>query len=115
MLAGDGGQHIIRPASCSPSRTHLGDTVLEVPISAMLILSNATRAAAVGRIAETAIGTAVGLAAGFVFTSPRLQPAEEAVEDLCRRLSDLLTAMADGLAVGAAWTRRVPGWHRPGP
>ena len=80
---------------------HLGDAVLEVPISAMLILSNATRAAAVGRIAETAIGTAVGLAAGFVFTSPRLQPAEEAVEDLCRRLSDLLIAMADGLAGGA--------------
>ena len=47
---------------------HLGDAVLEVPISAMLILSNATRAAAVGRIAETAIGAAAGLAAGFVFT-----------------------------------------------
>ncbi len=77
---------------------HLGDAVLEVPISAMLILSNATRAAAVGRIAETAIGTTAGLAAVFVFSSPRLQSAEEAVEDLCRRLSDLLTAMADGLA-----------------
>ena len=43
------------------SALHLGDAVLEVPFSAMLILSNATRAAAVGRIAETAIGTARGL------------------------------------------------------
>jgi uncharacterized membrane protein YgaE (UPF0421/DUF939 family) len=82
------------------SALHLGDAVLEVPVSAMLTLSNATRAAAVGRIVETAIGTAAGLAAGFVFTRPRLQPAEEAIEDLCRKLSDLLTAMADGLATG---------------
>ena len=84
------------------SALHLGEAVLEVPVSAMLILSNATRAAAVGRIAETAIGTAAGLIAGFVFTRPRLQPAEEAIEDLCRKLSGLLTAMADGLAAGSA-------------
>src|SRR6267378_1237223 len=84
------------------SALHLGDAVLEVPVSAMFILSNATRAAAVGRIAETAIGTAAGLIAGFVFTRPRLQPAEEAIEDLCRKLSGLLTAMADGLAAGSA-------------
>src|SRR6202021_2727439 len=84
------------------SALHLGDAILEVPISAMLILSDATRAAAVGRIAETAIGTAAGLIAGFVFTTPRLQPAEEAIEDLCRKLSGLLTAMADGLAAGSA-------------
>ena len=84
------------------SALHLGDAVLEVPVSAMFILSNATRAAAVGRIAETAIGTATGLIAGFVFTRPRLQPAEEAIEDLCRKLSGLLTTMADGLSAGSA-------------
>ena len=83
------------------SALHLGDAVLEVPVSAMLILSNATRAAAVGRIAETAIGTATGLIAGFVFTRPRLQPAEEAIEDLCRKLSGLLTTIADELAAGS--------------
>jgi len=54
------------------------------------------------RIVETAIGTAAGLIAGFVFTRPRVQPAEEAIEDLCRKLSGLLTAMADGLAAGSA-------------
>lgn len=84
------------------SALHLGDAVLEVPVSAMLILSNATRTAAVGRIAETAIGTAAGLIAGFVFTRLRLQPAEEAIEDLCRKLSGLLATMADGLAAGSA-------------
>ena len=93
------------------SALHLGDAVLEVPVSAMLILSNATRAAAVGRIAETAIGTAAGLIAGFVFIRPRLQPAEEAIEDLCRKLSALLTAlltaMADGLAAPGCRPRRT--------
>ena len=42
---------------------HLGDSILEVPISAMLILSVAgTRAAATGRIIETLVGAAAGLA-----------------------------------------------------
>lgn len=76
---------------------HLGDNTLEVPISAMLILSGDTKAAATGRIVDTFIGTAAGLVAGFVFTSPQVQPAEEAIEDLCRKMSDLLARMAAGL------------------
>jgi uncharacterized membrane protein YgaE (UPF0421/DUF939 family) len=76
---------------------HLGDTALEVPISAMLILSSTGRAAATGRIVETFIGTAAGLVAGFVLTSPQVQPAEEAIEDLCRKMADLLDRMAAGL------------------
>ena len=40
---------------------HLGDNTLEVPISAMLILSGDTKAAATGRIVDTFIGTAAGL------------------------------------------------------
>jgi hypothetical protein len=45
----------------------LGDAILEVPISAMLILSvTAAKTAATGRIIETLIGAAAGLAAGFV-------------------------------------------------
>jgi uncharacterized membrane protein YccC len=79
---------------------HLGDNTLEVPISAMLILSGDTRAAATGRIVDTFIGTAAGLLAGFVFTSPQVQPAEEAIEDLCRKMSDLLARMAAGLIEG---------------
>src|ERR1700753_2667889 len=70
---------------------HLGDHVLEVPISAMLILSSVgTRAAATGRVVETFIGTAAGLAAGFVLAAPKVQPAEEAVQDLCSIIDRLL-------------------------
>jgi uncharacterized membrane protein YgaE (UPF0421/DUF939 family) len=80
---------------------HLHEEVLEVPISAMLIMSVGTRSAATGRIVETFIGTAAGLVAGFVLTSPRVQPAEEAIEDLCRTLADLLDRMAAGLGSGS--------------
>jgi uncharacterized membrane protein YgaE (UPF0421/DUF939 family) len=80
---------------------HLGDNILEVPISAMLILSGSSRAAATGRIVETAIGTAAGLVAGFLLTSPQVQPAEEAIEDLSRKMADLLDRMASGLTDGS--------------
>ena len=80
---------------------HLHEDVLEVPISAMLILSVGTRSAATGRIIETAIGTAAGLVAGFVLTSPRVEPAEEAIEELCRTMADLLERMAAGLGSGS--------------
>ena len=79
---------------------HLREEVLEVPISAMLIMSVGTRSAATGRIVETFIGTAAGLVAGFVLTSPRVQPAEEAIEELCRMMADLLDRMAAGLRAG---------------
>ena len=79
---------------------HLREEVLEVPISAMLILSVGTRSAATGRIVETFIGTAAGLVAGFVLTSPRVQPAEEAIEELCGTMAGLLDQMAAGLRAG---------------
>jgi hypothetical protein len=63
-------------------------------------MSVGTRSAATGRIVETFIGTAAGLVAGFVLTSPRVQPAEEAIEDLCRMMADLLDRMAAGLGSG---------------
>ena len=79
---------------------HLGEEVLEVPISAMLIMSVGARSAATGRIVETFIGTAAGLVAGFVLTSPRVQPAEEAIEELCGTMAGLLDQMAAGLRAG---------------
>ena len=79
---------------------HLGDNTLEVPFSAMLILSGDTKAAATGRIVDTFIGTAAGLVAGFVFTSPQVQPAEEAIEELCGTMAGLLDQMAAGLRAG---------------
>jgi uncharacterized membrane protein YgaE (UPF0421/DUF939 family) len=88
---------------------HLGDTVLEVPISAMLILSVGTRSAATQRVVETFVGTAAGLVAGFVLTSPRVQPAEDAIEELCGTMAGLLDRMATGLAGGPV-RASVGGW-----
>jgi uncharacterized membrane protein YgaE (UPF0421/DUF939 family) len=84
----------------------LGDSILEVPISAMLILSVAgTRAAATGRIIETLVGAAAGLAAGLILAPPRVQPAAEAIRDLCRKMADLLDQMAAGLRDGSVLDR----------
>ena len=88
----------------------LGDTVLEVPISAMLILSVGTiRAAATGRVVETLFGAAAGLLAELVFARPRLQPAAEAVGELCRTMADLLADMAAGLRDGTV-VEKSSGW-----
>jgi hypothetical protein len=91
----------------------LGDHILEVPISAMLILSvTETATAAVGRIVETLVGAAAGLAAGLVLAPLRVQPAEEAIDDLCRQMAGLLSQVFAGLAEGAVedragdWLRR---------
>ena len=79
----------------------LRETVLEVPISAMLILSVGSGASATSRITETLIGTAAGLITGFVLTAPQVEPAEQAVADLARTMADLLDRMAAGLADGS--------------
>ena len=57
----------------------LGDDILEVPISAMLILSAlGSKIAASGRIVETLIGAAAGLIGGLLVAPVRLQPARSA-------------------------------------
>jgi Fusaric acid resistance protein-like len=77
----------------------LGDDLLEVPISAMLIFASAgEHTAATGRIVDTLIGTAAGLAGGLVFAPLRVQPAREAVSELASRLAGLLDGMAGDLA-----------------
>jgi hypothetical protein len=92
----------------------LGDAILEVPISAMLILSvTAAKTAATGRILETLIGAAAGLAAGFVLAPPRVQPAADAVGDLCRTMADLLDQMAAGLRDGSV-AEHIDDWLRRG-
>jgi hypothetical protein len=76
----------------------LGNDLLEVPISAMLIFSARTHgAAATGRIVDTVIGTAIGLVGGLLFTRLHTQPAREGVVDLAGRLADLLGQLAEGL------------------
>ncbi len=83
----------------------LGDSVLEVPISAMLILSLPTEAVVAQRILATLIGAATGLVSNLVVAPLRVQPAEEAVDDLSRRLADLLDQIADDLAEGSGADR----------
>jgi uncharacterized membrane protein YgaE (UPF0421/DUF939 family) len=87
----------------------LGDNVLEVPISAMLIFSVDTHAAATSRVADTLIGAGAGLAAGLLFAPLRVQPAKEAFGELTERMSTLLGEMAAGLAEIPA-PRRAAEW-----
>jgi hypothetical protein len=77
----------------------LGDDLLEVPISAMLIFSSAgTHAAASGRIIDTLIGAAAGLLGGLLLAGrPRVQPASSAVGRLAGQVSGLMDQMAHDL------------------
>jgi uncharacterized membrane protein YgaE (UPF0421/DUF939 family) len=93
----------------------LGHSLLEVPISAMLILSVATKAAATGRIVDTLVGAAAGLVCGILLSPARTQPAEHAIGDLSRRMAGLLEEIAAGLRAGSdlgeteAWMARARG------
>jgi len=73
----------------------LGDDLLEVPISAMLIFASAgPHAAATGRVVDTLVGTGAGLIGGVAFGSLRVQPARAAVCGLAGRLATLLDRMS---------------------
>jgi uncharacterized membrane protein YgaE (UPF0421/DUF939 family) len=91
----------------------LREDTLEVPISAMLIFSVDSHAAATSRITETLVGAAAGLAAGLIFAPLRVQPARDAIGDLTRQMAELLGEMADGLAAApdprhaAQWLERT--------
>jgi uncharacterized membrane protein YgaE (UPF0421/DUF939 family) len=89
----------------------LRETILEVPISAMLILSvgSTEGPAAVGRIVETLVGAAAGLLAGLILASPRVESAHDAMQDLCRQMADLLERIAAGVCDGTAPDSAV-GW-----
>jgi len=91
----------------------LGEHMLEVPISAMLILSVDTGAAASGRIVDTLVGAAAGLLGGILLSPVRTQPAEDAIGHLSRQMADLLEEIASGLPGGSdpgqteAWLGRA--------
>lgn len=78
----------------------LGDDLLEVPISAMLIFSSVgTHAAATGRVVDTLMGAGAGLGGGLVFAGrPQVQPARSAVGHLAGEVAGLLDRMAADLA-----------------
>lgn len=83
--------------------------LLEVPISAMLILSLGASSAATFRILDTLIGAIVGLVASLVVSPVRVEPAEDAVRSLTGTMSRLLSRIADGLA-GDAPGADAPDW-----
>ena len=82
-------------------RSHL----LEVPISAMIVLAlGGTAASATGRVVETLLGGAVGLAVNVLVAPPlHVRPAEEAVDRLATQLGDFLDELAADLRRG--WSR----------
>ncbi len=88
----------------------LGDHLLEVPISAMLVLGvNGAHSAATDRIAETLVGAAAGVLVSLLFP-PTVQgrTASAAVEEFSIELAELLQVVAGEVAwpVTAEQTQR---------
>jgi Aromatic acid exporter family member 1 len=84
---------------------HLGNHLLEVPISAMLVLAvGGAQGAALDRVYETLVGAAVGVAVNLVIATPLyVQPAGYAIGDLAERMALFLRLLADQLQEG--WSR----------
>lgn len=80
----------------------LGDHILEVPISAMLIFALGAYSAtgALARIVETLIGASTGLLAGIIAPPVHVRPAQEAIAELGGRMGELLDRLADTIAEG---------------
>lgn len=89
----------------------LREQLLEVPISAMLVLSiGGTEAKAEARILETLVGAAVGVLYNLLLPGPvQSRTAGEAVEDFAADIGRLLRRMADNLAEGVS-AERASDW-----
>jgi len=83
----------------------LGQHLLEVPISAMLVLAvGGAKGVAAGRVSETLIGAAVGIAVNAVIAPPLyVQPAGDALGELADRMGAFLRGLA--VALGSGWSR----------
>ena len=84
----------------------LGPQLLEVPISAMLVLAlgRAAEDAALGRVYETLIGAAIAVLVNLVIAPPLYaQPANDALSELADRMSQFVLDLAAELRAG--WTR----------
>lgn len=84
----------------------LGAHLLEVPITAMIVLAAVGTAdrVAFGRVYETLIGAGVGVAINFVLAPPLyMQPAGDALGELSDAMSAFLRGLAAELRTG--WSR----------
>jgi hypothetical protein len=87
----------------------LGDNLMEVPISAMLILAVGgigTRTAAQGRVVETLVGAVVAVLVNLLIAPPLyVQPASEAIAELAQRMARFSRSLAE--AVCGDWSRET--------
>ncbi|WP_230860068.1 FUSC family protein [Actinoplanes aureus] len=85
----------------------LGPHTVEVPISAMLVLAvggGGAEGAAAGRVYETLIGAAIGLAVNFAVAPPvNVLPAGDAIGRVATQLAKILRGLAGELRQG--WSR----------
>lgn len=89
----------------------LGDHLLEVPISAMLVLAvGASETAASGRISETIVGAGVGLLVNLLFPpAVQTRSAGAAVQAYADDLAGLLERVGEELVDGAS-AEQAHGW-----
>jgi hypothetical protein len=82
----------------------LRDQLLEVPISAMLVLAvGGAGGPAAGRITETLVGAAVGVLYQILLPGPvQSRSAGEAVQSLASDMADQLSRMADEMGAGVS-------------
>jgi hypothetical protein len=83
----------------------LGPQLLEMPISAMLVLAvGGDRDVADSRVYETLVGAAVGILVNLAIAPPLyLRPAGDAVRELAERIARFSRDLAGGLRTG--WSR----------
>jgi Aromatic acid exporter family member 1 len=83
----------------------LGDHLMEVPISAMLILAvGGNEQSAVGRVVETLVGAAVGVAVNLLIAPPLyIQPASDALAELAEHMARYAEEL--GAALRGSWSR----------
>ncbi|MBB4905394.1 FUSC family protein [Actinophytocola algeriensis] len=84
----------------------LGPQLLEMPISAMLVLAvGGDRDVADSRVYETLVGAAVGILVNLAIAPPLyLRPAGDAVRELSERIAGFSRDLAGGLR--ASWSRQ---------
>jgi hypothetical protein len=86
---------------------------VEVPVSAMVVLAVGSHAqAGLGRVYETLIGAAVGVAVSMLTPPVYVQPAGDAIAALARQVSGVLRTAAGDLRQGWTHERAVAALQR---